>query len=107
LPKLRLLGASPTPGAGVTPVPLRETLCGLPVALSLILTLALRLPEAVGLNVTVMVQLAAAARLLGQVLVWAKSLELVPARAILFMVSVAVPVLVRVMPCPALVVPTF
>jgi hypothetical protein len=71
------------------------------------LTLALRLPEAVGLNVTVMVQLAPAARLLGQVLVWAKSAALVPVMAILVMLSALVPVLVRVTACPVLVVPTF
>src|SRR5215472_12709747 len=34
--------------AGVTPRPLKETNCGLPEALSLMLTLAVRVPEAAG-----------------------------------------------------------
>jgi hypothetical protein len=47
--------------------------CGLPEALSLMLTLAVRLPVAVGLKVTEMVQVAFTANvdgLTGQVFVW-------------------------------------
>src|SRR5207249_2219353 len=61
------------PEAGATPVPLRPTPCGLPAALSATLRVPLRAPAAVGLNVTLMAQLALAARvdgLKGQLLVW-------------------------------------
>ena len=52
----------------------------------------------VGVNVTVMVQLAAATRDVPQVLVCAKS----PVVAMAVMVRAALPVLVRVIDCPAL-----
>jgi putative effector of murein hydrolase LrgA (UPF0299 family) len=58
----------------VLPVPLNGTVCGLPGALSLMLTLAMRLPTAVGENVTEIVQVAFAASvagLMGQVFVCA------------------------------------
>ena len=71
-------------------------------ALSAIESEAKRLPEAMGLNVTAMVQLAPPATLDPQVLAWAK---LVLA-TMLVIVSVALPVLVRVTVCAALVVPT-
>ena len=45
------------------PVPFSKTDCGLPVALSAILNVAARAPVAVGVNVTLIVQLAVAARL--------------------------------------------
>src|SRR5437868_4651428 len=99
-PKLRLVGLKLTPGAGaLIPLPLRATVWGLPLALSVMLTLALRVPIAVGVKVTLMVQEAPAARvleLLGQVLVWAKSPLLVPLRPILLMVRAALPLLVSV-----------
>jgi hypothetical protein len=50
-------------------VPVRLTDCGLPEALSVIVKLAVRLPAAVGVNVTLMVQFAPAATLEPQVLV--------------------------------------
>ena len=81
------------------PVPLRATDCGLPAALSLMDPLALRVPMAVGLKVTVIVQEAPAAKvlgLMGQLLVWAKSPGLVPLRLMLLMVRAAVPLLVSV-----------
>ena len=40
--------------AGAMPVPVRGTVCGLPVALSATLMLAVRVPDAVGVNVTLM-----------------------------------------------------
>jgi hypothetical protein len=55
--------------AGAVPVPERPTVWGLPLALSLILTEAVRLPLAVGVKVTLIVQLAPAATELPQVLV--------------------------------------
>ncbi len=45
----------------VTPVPLNATVCGLPVALSAMLSVAVRAPFADGANTTLIVQLAPAA----------------------------------------------
>ena len=55
--KVKLTGESFT----VVPIPLRVTFCGLPAALSLMLSAAVRVPLAVGLKVTLMLQLAPAA----------------------------------------------
>jgi hypothetical protein len=74
------------------PVPLRDTDCGLPAALSEMLSTAVRVPDAVGLNVTLMLQLAPAAKELPQVCVWAKSAALIPTIAMAVMVRLAVPV---------------
>jgi hypothetical protein len=55
------------------PVPLRATLCGLLVALSVIFRLLLREPSAAGVNTTEIVQLFPAAKvagLIGQLFVW-------------------------------------
>jgi hypothetical protein len=67
LAKVRLVGEMLT--AGAVPVPVRLTVCGLPVALSVRVTAALRDPLAVGLKVTLIVQLAPAATLDPQLLV--------------------------------------
>jgi len=59
---------------GAVPVPVSETFCGLEVPLSAIVSVSLRVPRAAGVNVTEIVQVAAAASvcgLTGQVLVWA------------------------------------
>ena len=79
------------------PVPVRFTLCGLPLALSVRVTFAVRVPLAAGVKVTLIVQLAPAATLEPQLLVWAKSLALVPVTARLEMFKAALPVLFRVM----------
>ena len=84
-------------GAGATPVPVRLTLCGLPLALSVRMRAALRVPLAVGVKVTLIVQLPPAATLDPHVLVSAKSLGLAPARVRLEMLRAALPVLVSVM----------
>src|SRR5256885_17045266 len=63
LPNARLAGARVI--LGRVPVPDRETFCGLPEALSAMEMLAAREPVAVGLNVTVIVQLAPVARVAG------------------------------------------
>ena len=63
VPKLKLVGES----FAVVPVPLSDSCCGLPAALSVMLNAALRVPLAVGLKVTLMVQLALAAKELPQV----------------------------------------
>src|ERR1700758_3714370 len=62
-PKLKLVAES----FAVVPVPLRETVCGLPAALSVTLRAALREPLAGGLKETLIVQLALAASELPQV----------------------------------------
>ena len=63
VPKLKLAGES----FAAVPSPLSGTVCGLPAALSVTLRAALREPLAVGLNVTLIVQLAPAASELPQV----------------------------------------
>jgi hypothetical protein len=72
--KLRVAGVKLTAGAGVDPVPLRPSVCGLSAALSVIVMFAELLPAAPGVNVTEMVHVAFAssvAGLRGQVFVCA------------------------------------
>src|SRR5437879_6525279 len=64
------------------------------------------MPVAVGLNVTLMVQFALAAKELPQPLVCAKSPGLTPASVMLVMVIAVVPMFFRVTVLAALVVPT-
>ena len=72
-------------------------MCGLPLALSEMLTEAMRFPMAEGVNDTMIVQLAPAASELPQLLVGGtKSLALAPVTAMLVMVKTALPVLLRV-----------
>jgi len=85
----------------------RVIVCGLPTALSIMLTEAARLPIAAGVNLTLIVQLALTATELPHVEETVKSLEFVPVAAMLVMVKLAFPVLVRVTDCAALVVPRF
>jgi hypothetical protein len=94
LAKVRLVGEMLT--AGAVPVPERLTLCGLPVALSARVRDAVRVPLAAGVKVTLIVQLAPAATEPPQLLVWTKSLALVPVTARLEMLKAALPELVRV-----------
>jgi len=91
---------------GTVPVPLRATVCGESVALFTMLTAAAAEPDAVGVNVTLMVQLAATARLAAQLLIALNSAALVPVSALLPRVSSAAPELVSVIVCATLVVPT-
>ena len=88
------------------PVPVRVMVCGLPLALSVMLTEAVRVPAAAGVNVTLIVQLLFAATELPQVLVWLKSLAFVPVSEMLVMLKLAFPVFIRTTACAALVVPT-
>jgi len=67
LPNVKLPGESLADGA--VPVPERVTVCGLPLALSAMLTEAERPPLAEGVKVTLIVQPAPAATELPQVLV--------------------------------------
>ena len=101
------MGFRDTDGAAVAcPVPLRATFCGLFAALSVIATLALRVPTAVGVKVTLMVQEAFRPKVTGQLFVSEKSPAFAPLRAMLLMFSVALPAFVRITLCAALVVPT-
>ena len=70
--KVRLPGDSVTAGAlAAAPVPVRLTVWELPDALSVIVTIPVRVPVAVGVKVTLMVQFALAAKELPQVLLCA------------------------------------
>jgi hypothetical protein len=108
-PKLRLVGDRVTAGAGggaLAPVPDSARVCGLPEALSAMLTLAERDPDAPGVNVTEMEQEAPAASEPGQFELWAKSPAFVPVTDMPEIVRAALPVLVSVDDFAALVVPT-
>jgi len=94
---------------GPIPVPESATVGAVPCALVLTVTVAVRVPRAVGVNVTPTVQVAPAASVLvplGQLLARAKSPAAVPLNVILLKLSAAVPLLLTVMICAALVVPT-
>ncbi len=88
------------------PVPVSPADWGLPAALSLTMSAAARLPAAVGLKVTLAVQFAPAFKLAPHVLVCEKSPALFPLIVTPVIVSVALPLLVSVMVCAALVEPT-
>lgn len=75
----------------VVPVPVKGTVCGLPPPVSLMETVALRVPLAVGVKVTLIVQLAPAPSEEPQVLVWAKSPGLVPVMVMPVMLMEVVP----------------
>src|SRR5690349_3539080 len=93
------------PPPPVPPVPLRAIVCGLFWALSVIDMDAVRVPAAVGVKVTLMVQPALGATAAGQLLLCPKSVLLAPVTAMPVMFSCAVPVFVRVTGCAGLVVP--
>ena len=75
-----------------TPVPVRRTVWVAGLALSVMVTTPVLVPVAVGLKVTLRVQLALAARLEPQVLVWEKS----PLAVMLVMLRVALPTFLSV-----------
>ena len=103
LPKVRTVAERPTDPN--TPVPIKLTAWGLPaVALSAILTAAVRLPEALGVKVTVIVQKLPAAREAGQLLISVKSPALLPVNPMLLMVRLRLPVFVTLTVCDGLVV---
>jgi len=105
--KIRLVAVRLT--AGALPVPARFTVCGLNVALSVMATAAVRVPEAPGVKVTLIAQVPPAATERGergQLLVSTKSPALVPATAKLVMLKGVFPSLVRMTAWAVLVVPT-
>jgi hypothetical protein len=89
----------------VTPLPLMVTDWGLPPALSATLSEAALDPACAGANVTLMAQLAPAAKLAPQLLVWA-NIPFAFAIEIPAMFNAAVPVLLNVNLTAGLVVPT-
>jgi hypothetical protein len=89
--KVKEAGERLTTGAS-TPVPVRLTVWVVGLALSVMVTTPVLVPVAVGLKATLRVQLALAARLKPQVLVWEKS----PLTVMLVMLRVALPVLLSV-----------
>jgi hypothetical protein len=91
-------------GNGV-PVPLRLTVCGEPAALSATESVAVKLAAEAGLKVTAMEQLAPASSEPAQVLVWAKSVALLPPTVMPLMASGALPVFLRMALWAAVVVP--
>ena len=74
------------------PVPVSATVCGLPNALSVIESVPVAVPTAVGANTTLIVQLAPMARPDPHVFVWVNA----PFVVTLDIVSTAVPVFVSV-----------
>jgi len=103
--KLILVVLRLTPGA--VPVPVKLTIWGLPLALSVSVRLPERLPVAAGVNVTLITQLllAATGALVLQVVPLAATAKS-PVAAMLVKVKDAVPLLVTVTALAALVVPT-
>jgi hypothetical protein len=89
------------------PEPLNEIVCGEPAALSVIVTDALRLPAAGGVNLTEMLQLPPANTTAPQVVVRVKSAALVPVSAMLAMERLPLPVLLNVTIFGTLAIPTF
>jgi hypothetical protein len=89
--KVKEAGERLTSGVA-TPVPVRLTVCVAGLALSVMVTTPVLVPAAVGLKVTLRVQLALAATLEPQVLVWEKS----PLALMLVIPRLAFPVLLRV-----------
>jgi hypothetical protein len=111
---VRLLGATVTVAvACLAPVPVKATVCGLPVTLSATFRVAVRVPTAVGVNRTLIVQLAPAARLPAPLHMvpevgngTPKSPAFVPVTVKPAKLIAAVPVFETVTLCGALVVPS-
>jgi hypothetical protein len=88
------------------PVPVSAIVCGELVALSTTVRAAVSVPATDGVKVMERVQLAPAATLVPQVLVWLKLAAFVPLRPMEVMASVAEPVLVSVTVCAGLALAT-
>ena len=104
MPKLKEVGERLTAGVPVPELPLRLIFCGLPVALSLTVTVPVRVPVVVGVKFTLIVQLVPGASEVPQVPTPAKAKS--PLIVSPLIVMVVVPELVSVENCAALVVPT-
>ena len=77
---------------GPSPVPSKETIWGLPGAVSLTARLAIREPPAVGAKLTLTVQFPEGAKAVPQLLVWLKSEAFMPLMLMLLMLNDDVPV---------------
>jgi hypothetical protein len=104
LPNVRLV--TERLAVAAVPVPVKLTVCGLPAALSKMLTVAVRVPAAVGVNVMLIVQLPPAATELPQVVVSGKSPGLSPVTIKLVMPKRVLPLFVKLTVCAGLLVPT-
>ena len=91
--------------AGATAVPTRLRVCGLPGALSVMISEAERVPLPVGVNITLITQVAFAASDVAQVLVSEKSLLLAPPMVMLVMLSGPLPLFVSARVCAIDAVP--
>ena len=89
-----------------SPVPLSAIVCGEPFALSVMVTAAIAAPLAVGAKCPWMEQFAPTASIVPQLLANKNSVAFVPVTAMLVNVSAAVPLLVSVTDCDALLSPT-
>src|SRR5262245_40207030 len=96
VPKLRLVGDTVISVDELVPVPVSGTLCGLPAAPSVTVTLAERAPPTVGVNVTLIAQDVFAASVAGQLFVCAKSLVFDPVTAMPLIDSGAFPLFATV-----------
>jgi hypothetical protein len=94
LAKVSVAGVSVAVGGAAAPVPVNVTFCGEPVALSATFRVPVSVPDVVGLKLTEMVHVAAAASVVPQVVVSLNELALVPLRVIPPVVMVRVEVLV-------------
>ena len=100
------VGKNVIPAAADWPVPCNGTVCGLPVAVSVNVSAACRIPPAAGLKTTETAHVAPAAREEGQVLVEiVKSPGLSPATVTLVMDAAVAPVFMTVVLDAALVLP--
>ena len=96
LPKPTLAADQVALGPEVSPTPSKETECGLPTVLSVIVIEAVLWPNWLGVKVTLIVHAAPAARLDPHELFWLKSAALVPESETLAIATADVPVLERV-----------
>src|SRR5207237_7671843 len=102
-PNVKLVGVTVNWGELEAPVPVSDTFCGLLEAESVSVSVPVRVPPAVGVKVTLTVQLAPAARLLPQLLLCEKS----PLVVMELNVTAPAVSLVAVTVLAALLVPTF
>ena len=100
---VKLLGVTVNCGVLEAPVPVSDTFCGLLEAESVRVSVPVRVPPAVGVKVTLTVQLAPAARLLPQLLLCEKS----PLVVMELNVTAPAVSLVAVTVLAALLLPTF
>ena len=105
---LKLAGAAATVKSGlvVVPVPFSVAVCGLLASLSATLSIAVTAPVAVGVNVTLIVQLAPTANVVPHALVSAKDAAPEPVMLTAMLFTVAVLLFFRLTVCAVLVVPT-